>query len=1704
MSIRIYNPEELPFGLLSNNFNYKMFIDGEEWDNVSQYIYTSLIPEENKHFRDILKKIPYNYISNKYLEFESSIKDTFVRDILIKSLEQRFNDEEKRKYLLETGNSRLFYINENNLFFGTKESLIPKLKSLDYTDSKNVLGYVFEEIRRRLHMTIIETDLLKQYIKLCLLNDTIMESYSKIIDLMALLHDKTNEDKQPIFDGFIKQFDSNSIEINVDEYKKQIENDSTLLKVLIISKTNPSCMVLYSLHKTIRKSNDKIKKQLSGVIFEKYLNYFAKINNVNKSDIENELKLLKKDYLEKILFSLYEKKVLPTPLKNEISSYIKDKTFLKEDVLKSYDYFNAEAYVNDEEIFNNLKITEPSKKDFLFTDNNPILSIFGEEALFLEGKTYSNVDKYIQEKIGQNEFFNHDKRIVKINMLCLNGLNAKYKFENYSGVLDRHTLDLHHILYLAKDKNIIQLDEISLISTLTSGYLNYHSKNSVNINNIISKYENDDYNLDEFLENDLFLNRWFMNIIKNFSTLVSNMFFFIEKKFNENIKIDSNFVKNIHIKIYGHDENINKNDQKMPEYISNHFKLLFEPLNDKMVDDNSVKKTIWELFYSDLIFLWKSIGNESKQSDLKNIIYNVQIILSESQSQFIVLDDPLDNSICLAVINLLKKINEFSTEYLSVEKIYNKYYKDFKALNIEKFQFKNTSELIKEISKNNDVTAKNLLGNILFEISQMSVVKNEDLVNVFGIITNVNTYTKPPIEQNNEKSKKYDFYDEYEEGVNVIRNYYDEEDEEERAVVLKTTEKSKNEDDEDEYGVKTKKNKDTDDDLNDEFEEAVNEMYNEDKEDDENDGNFDQNRMKTEIDKFLRKQTISNIKSDVVIYLIGIIKNHSKAIKSDAIIKNRCNFFQYNTSTIRNIVEKPKVKQPETSTSVVDKNILKDVKNVTGMKGGSTASETWILEFLNRTKMFGKIFVNIDNNSSNLIFNDEIKKENFFLSSKSLDYEKRIYKDIIGPMKKLKICKHFVPLIDVIECDYGTLLNILTGHTYDSKSRQLFDKEKLDYILKRNIDGLINFNKKLKINEYDSDNIEIIKNRDVIENLNFTLLITKYFDIENDITSLTKFLETYFKNKDVILQVLFQLSVVCYAISLCNMTHNDLHSDNVFIKKLDSLQTFIYYINDQKYEIKTFFKVYIFDFNYSYVEKFGVNEGVNDYLCENFSVCNEFIQNKDILKILCAIFKFYPESLKYTTSNLEKQKIIEKIYIEDKECFFRNKSSATTMGKSVRSDFFKQFNTSLNILKMIYIDIPKNETETLKTSEQTIKPFLDGSITSNDGENLSFIKDSHFVDGQIDPVGQVKYISNILSSNSNSYPELVNEYSPKMKEPEPYPEKVVEEKEEGEIVEEKEEEPLEKIEEPVEKIEEPLEKIEEPVEEKEEEEEPLDEKEIINNKNNMIKLFENGYSIFKGNKGNQLNSYFSEQIEFKNNSEKDTNFSAFNALCKHPTSFHHKEIRNIRMNIYKDFIGKFKLYFPKMKFRMLFDCLCCITKKSKYNQCNFSDDFRKDDLVFRGFVNLNDSGNQYFHFKRIDKQDETPLKEIIFPKHVVLYNTKNIEECDYSTDNENETDYRLYFGFQLSKNDKEEDNLESIETQSIPKIYGLVQELWTDEELNKWSVKLKQYSKKFIKSMLNEDGIVHKNPSLKSENSIINNLPYTGEEIKIHGCISLE
>ena len=125
--------------------------------------------------------------------------------------------------------------------------------------------------------------------------------------------------------------------------------------------------------------------------------------------------------------------------------------------------------------------------------------------------------------------------------------------------------------------------------------------------------------------------------------------------------------------------------------------------------------------------------------------------------------------------------------------------------------------------------------------------------------------------------------------------------------------------------------------------------------------------------------------------------------KSQNITLNRCNFFQNKDES--SIID---VKRAEKKKIVVDdcSQIGNEIRRISGVSGGKTASETWILDMKNKTKLFCKLFINVDYDKE-ILFNSEEVKANFMLSSKSLEYEKRVYKEIIGPMRELNVCKHF-------------------------------------------------------------------------------------------------------------------------------------------------------------------------------------------------------------------------------------------------------------------------------------------------------------------------------------------------------------------------------------------------------------------------------------------------------------------------------------------------------------------------------------------------------------------------------------------------------------------------------------------------------------------------------------------------------------------------
>ena len=41
--VKIYNPQDVPFGPLSNNYVHPMVIDGKIWNTVTNYIFSNLL-----------------------------------------------------------------------------------------------------------------------------------------------------------------------------------------------------------------------------------------------------------------------------------------------------------------------------------------------------------------------------------------------------------------------------------------------------------------------------------------------------------------------------------------------------------------------------------------------------------------------------------------------------------------------------------------------------------------------------------------------------------------------------------------------------------------------------------------------------------------------------------------------------------------------------------------------------------------------------------------------------------------------------------------------------------------------------------------------------------------------------------------------------------------------------------------------------------------------------------------------------------------------------------------------------------------------------------------------------------------------------------------------------------------------------------------------------------------------------------------------------------------------------------------------------------------------------------------------------------------------------------------------------------------------------------------------------------------------------
>ena len=295
-------------------------------------------------------------------------------------------------------------------------------------------------------------------------------------------------------------------------------------------------------------------------------------------------------------------------------------------------------------------------------------------------------------------------------------------------------------------------------------------------------------------------------------------------------------------------------------------------------------------------------------------------------------------------------------------------------------------------------------------------------------------------------------------------------------------------------------------------------------------------------------------------------------------------------------------------------DIVNYVESINGAESNSASpTDTWILTFkpdapiYHRYKRINNCFFKIFIDPSTII---EPSYEHLeYLNA--LTYELNVYSDVIYPLIKNNVCSNFVKYLSSgTNCTYNNLLQLL------NLNRGVNDQNEQNLL--RNIlymyemyQGRFSINNNLHVPEIPTFDAKT---------LNYSILCTKNMNAK----TLKKILNDVSLTRQNLLEIMFILSISCYVMSMCNMTHNDLHTENIFIETSSSINTYKYIIGENEndydeYIIRSKYNTYIYDFDRAYVQHMGVNPLLLDWACDDYFQCNKYIDNKDIIFILSQI-----------------------------------------------------------------------------------------------------------------------------------------------------------------------------------------------------------------------------------------------------------------------------------------------------------------------------------------------------------------------------------------------------------------------------------------------------------------------------------------------------
>ena len=449
VNYRLENENQLPFGMLHNNFPYNLKINKKNWSCVTQYIYVNLfeyitnaiktekvieaqknistcaIPNIHKVYNEELKKI-YDE------QTVQCINDAFQAKLM-------YNEEIIEYLLFESGANEIIYESENDFlstFYGKILTEFRDIQKENWLNKQYFKAYIVIHI-------------LQQY----LLTDDTLEEIMRI-EQMFLKQPYTSEEVSiKLFNQIIDNYGIENVKkLNISHIT--LNTNKTLLHICELSINNPIILSYYAYSTHLELCKHRLNNNKMDVIFQEYIKFKFLDKKTNKisidfntdsllENINQQLKRVNYDRLKGEIYNLYKNnkiKSLNLELHELIEKRVKDMVVISDvdvKLYKNYD-FEKKYYQFTQEHQSYVSLLNRKTHPYVFNDKSaPLLSFTDKSNPFVvRDIEYKSIKEYVDKRLeflfsilDNKTHYNNAKKL-----LCQIALDKKFGISNNKNI----------------------------------------------------------------------------------------------------------------------------------------------------------------------------------------------------------------------------------------------------------------------------------------------------------------------------------------------------------------------------------------------------------------------------------------------------------------------------------------------------------------------------------------------------------------------------------------------------------------------------------------------------------------------------------------------------------------------------------------------------------------------------------------------------------------------------------------------------------------------------------------------------------------------------------------------------------------------------------------------------------------------------------------------------------------------------------------------------------------------------------------------------------------------------------------------------------------------------------------------------------------------------------------------------------------------